>query len=280
MVAVAAELDAADSWARSGAMVLTGEAGGPPLPCPSAVLPARLVAAGAVFQMLAATTFGSTLALEPMALLGERAALTGHTRRGSIAVGGACEMVQAADGWIALNLARADDVALLPAWLDGDIDDASDVAGTVRAVGRRTTAELVARGAELGLALAAWPPSDEPVASPYVIDGARHGSPRLRPLGAEEGGPGQSQHKPDRSTPLLVVDLSSLWAGPLAGGLLAQAGAARGEGRGCAPRRRRASRDGTVLRLVECSQALHRHRLRRRRRHSGAAGVDRTRRHW
>ena len=85
-----------------------------------------LAAAGSVIQLLAATTFGTTLALDAMALLGERAALTGHTRHGSVAVGGACEMLRAADGWIALNLARADDVALLPAWLDGDIDDPAD----------------------------------------------------------------------------------------------------------------------------------------------------------
>jgi hypothetical protein len=204
-------------------MALTGEAEGPPLPCPSAVLPARLVAAGSVLQLLAATTFATTLVLDAMALLGERAALTGHTRRGSVAVGGACEMLRAADGWIALNLARADDVALLPAWLDGDIDDPADIAGTRRAVARRSTGALVARGAELGLALAAWPPAADPVASPYVIDGARDGSTRLRPTPADairRTDPGHG-----RAALPLVIDMSSLWAGPLTGGLLAQAGA-------------------------------------------------------
>src|SRR4051794_37662638 len=38
VVAVAAQFDAAESWARSGAMALTGEPGGAPLPSPSAVL--------------------------------------------------------------------------------------------------------------------------------------------------------------------------------------------------------------------------------------------------
>ncbi|HUP71917.1 MAG TPA: CoA transferase [Acidimicrobiales bacterium] len=225
VVDVAGHFDAAESWARSGAMALTGLAEGPPLPCPSAVLAARVVAAGSVIQLLAATTFGSTLALDPMALLGERAALTGHTRRGSVAVGGACEMLRAADGWIALNLARADDVALLPAWLDGDIDDPSDGAGTARAVGRRATSELVARGAELGLALASWPPAADPVSSPYVIDGWREGAARLRPIGADRGDPPESGHDRDRAVQPLVVDLSSLWAGPLASELMAQAGA-------------------------------------------------------
>ncbi|MEO5839929.1 MAG: CoA transferase [Acidimicrobiales bacterium] len=223
VVDVAAHLDGAEAWARSGAMALTGEAAGPPLGCPSAVLPARLIAAGSVVQLLAATTFGTTLALDPMALLGERAALTGHTRRGSVAVGGACEMVRAADGWIALNLARADDVALLPAWLDGDIDDAADIAGTQRAVARRSIAALVARGAELGLALGAWPAAADAVASPYVIDGTRRRTPRLRATPAEPGRRSEPARGRDRVP--LVLDLSSLWAGPLAGGLLAQAGA-------------------------------------------------------
>ena len=223
VVDVAAQCDAVEAWAGSGAMALTGEAGGPPLPCPSAELPARLAAAGAVIQLLAATTFGSTLVLDPLALLGERAALTGHTRRGSVAVGGACEMLRAADGWIALNLARADDVALLPAWLEADIDDPTDVAGTARSVGRRSTAELVARGAELGLALASWPPAVDPVASPYVIDGASRSTARLRPSRAEPRG-GEVPARGRRDGPL-VLDMSSLWAGPLAGGLLAEAGA-------------------------------------------------------
>ncbi|MEO8693109.1 MAG: CoA transferase [Acidimicrobiales bacterium] len=222
VVAVAAQFDGAEAWARSGAMALTGEAAGPARPCPSAVLPARLVAAGSVVQLLAATTFGATLALDSMALLGERAALTGHTRRGAVAVGGACEMLRARDGWIALNLARADDVALLPAWLDGDIDDALDVAGTRRAVAGRSTQALVARGAELGLALGAWPPGDDTVASPYVIDGTSRRAPRLRPP-TEPGA--RSEAARGRETVPLVLDLSSLWAGPLAGGLLARAGA-------------------------------------------------------
>ena len=166
VVDVAPRFDPAEAWARSGAMALTGATDGPPLPCPSPLLAARLVAAGSVIQLLAATTFGSALALDPLALLGERAALTGHTRRGSISVGGACEMLPAADGWIALNLARPDDVALLPAWLDGEIEHASDADGTRRAIGRRSSSELVARGAVLGLAVGAWPADREDVREP------------------------------------------------------------------------------------------------------------------
>ena len=133
VVDVAAHFDGADAWARSGAMALTGAIDGPPLPCPSATLAARLVAAGSVIRLLAANTFGSVLSLDSLALLGERAALTGHTRRGSVAVGGACEVLQAADGWIALNLARADDVALLGVDLAGEDLHEGGFAGAVGA---------------------------------------------------------------------------------------------------------------------------------------------------
>ena len=224
VVDVAAEFDATDAWARSGAMVLTGQADGPPLPCPFDALPTRVTAAGSVVQLLAATTFGVALPLDALALLGERAAITGYSRHGSIAVGGACEMVRSADGWIALNLPRADDLSLLPALLDGDIDDASDVVGMQHAIRRRSSADLVARGAELGLAIAAWSTAHDLAASPYVIDGARPRAPRLRPASVGTPGAGRARGHGDTHESI-VLDLSSLWAGPLAGGLLARAGA-------------------------------------------------------
>ena len=223
VVDVAPQFDPAGAWARSGAMALTGAPDGAPLPCPSPLLAARLVAAGSVIQLLAATTFGSALALDPLALLGERAALTGHTRRGSISVGGACEMLPCADGWIALNLARPDDVALLPAWLDGEIEHASDADGTRRAIGRRSSCDLVARGAVLGLAVGAWPDDGGDVVSPFVVDGTPAKATRLRPASSELPAPEGASALTDRDP--LVVDMTSLWAGPLAGGLLAQAGA-------------------------------------------------------
>ena len=217
VVSVDATFDATAAWAASGAMALTGSAFGPARACPSERLPVRVTAAGALVGLLAATTFATVVDLDAMALLGERAALTGHTRRGSLSVGGSCEMLRASDGWVALNLARADDVALLPAWLDAAIDDASDAAGMACAVAGRRAADLVARGAELGLALSSWPAANESVASPYVVDTAGRPTRRLRPSRAT--GAARVDRVP------LVLDLSSLWAGPLAGGLLAQAGA-------------------------------------------------------
>jgi hypothetical protein len=217
VVRVDAEFDAATAWADSGAMALSGPADGLPCASPAPVLPVRVTAAGALVRLLAATTFGTVVDFDAMALLGERAALTGHTRRGPVSVGGSCEMVRAADGWIALNLARADDVALLPAWLDAAIDDPADAIGMARAVGARRVADLVARGAELGLALTSWPGVDDDVTTPYLTDRAARATARLRP--ASPTAAARVERVP------LVLDVSSLWAGPLAGGLLAEAGA-------------------------------------------------------
>lgn len=58
-------------------------------------------------------------ALAPLGLdarvLGERAALLGLHRRCRTSPGGATRLIQASDGWVALSLARSDDVDLLPA---------------------------------------------------------------------------------------------------------------------------------------------------------------------
>ena len=94
---------------------------------------------------------------------------------------------------------------------DGDIDDPSDIAGTAHAVGRRETSSSW-RAGRARLALEAWPPADDPVASPYVIDGSRRG----RHDCADRCGQGDA---PRRDTTrsngaALVVDLSSLWGVP------------------------------------------------------------------
>lgn len=113
---------------------------------------------------------------------------------------GHCRLVRAGDGWMAVNLARPEDRETVPAWLERepDTDPWRMVEGTLPV---RSAHELAARAALLNLPVArvgergaAWP----------VLRGGRPGRGRL--------------HR--------VVDLSALWAGPLAGGLLAAAGAA------------------------------------------------------
>lgn len=117
---------------------------------------------------------------------------TGHSAKGG------CRFYRVRDGWVALNLARPDDRGLLPALLQDE--SPGDLAMMLRDHGE---AELVERGRMLGLAIAGmserWSPS--PV---EVLQRGFAKTPSNRPK---------------------VVDLSSLWAGPLCSRLLMHCGA-------------------------------------------------------
>ena len=178
-------------------MALTGSADGEPLAPPASLVPA----VSAMGDELAALTsaLGEAVELDATALLGERAAIAGLTRRGRCSCGGGTRLVRTLDGWLAIALPRPEDLELVPAWLGG-----TEVAAIV---GGRRTRPLVEAAIELGLAVAAVGERDAADGPPLRVDTCpRDRTPR--PLGE-----------------LLVVDLSSLWAGPLAGHLLALAGA-------------------------------------------------------
>jgi crotonobetainyl-CoA:carnitine CoA-transferase CaiB-like acyl-CoA transferase len=158
-------------------------------------------------QALAARAGTPALAaLDGAALLGEHAAVFGHVRRGRVSPGGSCRLLRAADRWIAVNLARADDIALLPAWL-GDGGPRDPWAFVEARVAGRPAEEVVARARLLGLP-AAVAIAPEPAAPPWLRIAAQ----------------GPAAPRPAARAPL-VVDLSSLWAGPLCGHLLRLAGA-------------------------------------------------------
>lgn len=125
---------------------------------------------------------------------------------GLVSPNGTCRLVRAADGWIAVNLPRTDDADLVPAWTGTDWG--APVWPSIAAAARtQTAATLVATGAELGLAVAR-------------LSEAQPGQPvAARPLAPVPVGPQAADHRPRR-----VLDLSTLWAGPLCAGLLAQAG--------------------------------------------------------
>ena len=213
---VAARLEhPALGWARSGAMLLTGRADEPPRLAPAPLA----TCAAAALDALRALAPKSRLALEAAgagargldgaALLGERAAYLGLARRGAISPGGSCRLLRAADGWIAVSLARDEDRALIPAWLEGGEASTSDPWDIVASrVAQRRAAEVVARARLLGLAVSEAG-SCAGVAPPWLRVAAR-GARRAAPL--------------EPSAPL-VRDLSTLWAGPLCGRLLALAGA-------------------------------------------------------
>ncbi len=195
---LAAEPDPVLDWASSGAMALGGWPEGPPIAAPSSLATAARGAA------LALAALAPQLAdLDGPALLGERAAFLGLGRQGLTSPGGACRLLRCADGWIALNLARADDWALLPAWLGGDTSDDPWRFAQQR-LAHRSVGAAVSRGRLLGLPVA-------PASAPRL----RPPSP-IRVLARGTQG---------ASDPPLVADLSSLWAGPLCAQLLSLAGA-------------------------------------------------------
>ncbi len=201
----ATQLVAADTrnepvlWAASGAQYLTREPHGMPLPSPA---PLATCAQGTWLAL--ATLSGGTLSpgFSAYQLLGERAATLGLQGRGTVSAGGACRLLDCADGQLALNLAREDDWHLLPAWLECPADDWETVAQTLL---NRPCAPMVARARLLGLAAAQSAPP-KPLRDWYK-------TARLVP-----------EAKPPRCPPL-VIDLSALWAGPLCTQLLGQMGA-------------------------------------------------------
>ena len=188
------------AWAASGAMALTGAAAGPPEICPA---PLASCADGALAALAAAA--GADLPFTGAQLLGERAAIAGLRRAGGISAGGGCRLLRSADGWIAVNLARPADWELLPAWFQHDVAPGWPSVGA--AVAEVPGAELVEQGRLLGLAVA-------PLAQP-----AGKGAAWCR-IAAE----GPVRRGPPAAPPL-VLDLTALWAGPLAGHLLHGLGA-------------------------------------------------------
>jgi hypothetical protein len=116
----------------------------------------------------------------------------------------ACRMFRAADDWLALNLARDDDRELVAAWLQREAAD--DPWETIqRAARTRPAAELLADAILLGLPAGrvgeiTAPNPDAPIAM---------------------GAPGRRRQE---EAPR-VVDMSALWAGPMCGAILAEAGA-------------------------------------------------------
>lgn len=190
------------AWARCGAMALTGAADGPPRLAPA---PLATAAATALRALARLSDSAPLAALDGAALLGEHAAAFGLSRRGRISAGGSCRLLPSVDGWLAVNLPRADDWRALPAWLDAATDsDWNDVAARVA---ERPAAELLERAWLLGL----------PVAEAREPCGADVPWCRCEALG-------EARPRPPQARPL-VLDLSAVWAGPLCTHLLEQAGA-------------------------------------------------------
>ena len=135
-------------------------------------------------------------------MIAGRAALLGLDPPTRISSGGATRLLAAADGWCALTLSRPEDLEAVPALLElSEVDDPwTSVAAA--AIGR-PVADFVGRARLLDLPAATL--GEVAAAEPTVT---QHNPPSTRSI-----------------RDLLVVDLSSMWAGPLCGRLLAAAGA-------------------------------------------------------
>lgn len=222
-------------WERSGVMGLTGPSNGPACPAPGDQA-AGLAAAAAVIALLSGLGSGPRVCLDGPALAGERAALAGLTRQGRRSVGGTCRLLPSADGWVAVNLARPSDHELLAAWIGRTIH--GDPWPTVaRHVAGQPGWSAVATAQELGLpaGLGATPEdaADDEQArarcqsfpmAPFLDSGRPS---RVRPAAALDSLDrlGQVSARARPVTDALVVDLSALWAGPLATSILQAAGA-------------------------------------------------------
>ncbi|WP_135451532.1 CoA transferase [Mycobacterium sp. DL99] len=136
-------------------------------------------------------------------LLTGRAALLDIAPRGQVSAGGATRLLATRDGWCALTLSRPDDVAAVPALLQQDSVKPDPWQAIRSWAAVNSAAEVADRARLLGL----------PVA---VLDETAPASPVVSSLGPGRTGP---------MAEMLVADLSSMWAGPLCGQLLARAGA-------------------------------------------------------
>ena len=190
-------------WARSGAMWVTGRAGGPPLACDGA--PAEQVTDD-LRRLAAIGTLAPGVASERLPdvrLLGERAAMMGLVRQGPSSAGGACRLLPADDGWVAVSLPRPTDLETLPALIEGVVEE--PWADLARWVASAPAHAVVARATLLGVAAAAVPAAPQAPRRPSVV----------RTVGGSRA----------RGRRPRVLDLSSLWAGPLCAHLLGLMGA-------------------------------------------------------
>ena len=174
----------------------------------------RFQVAVGVLDGLVATVGGPEGGPSALSLLTERARMLGHSGWGSWSAGTSCRLVRCADGWLAVNLPREDDLQAVPALL-GVEPEGDAWSQLVAGVRTREADGVVDRGQLLGMPVAAvplvWTADDQRRARGST---GRAAGTLMADVGA-------------RSWPKvpLVVDLTSLWAGPLAGMYLARAGA-------------------------------------------------------
>ena len=173
---------------------------------------------------LAAATGSNALArLDGTTLLCERAMLNGMTIPGRTSAGGGCRLLDSVGDTVALNLARPTDRELLPALFEADDLDTDNDEAIAARIARSEAAALVTRGRSMGLAIASEREMLEYRAAASA--GVGRATQGIELLDAcVELVAGSPAVTPVRHAPR-IVDLSALWAGPLAAHLLWLAGA-------------------------------------------------------
>jgi CoA transferase family III len=189
--------DVVRDWGDSGLAHLTGLPDGPPDFSRAALLArAREVTADLGRRI--------GIELDAAALLTGRAAQLGLSRSGRVSAGGATRLLRTGDGWAAIALARPGDVDDVPAMLEHEIAPGDTWPAIERWAATRSADEVVGRARLLDLPAA-------------VLGETTAGPPVVRRVGATTS--------PRQASDLLVADMSSMWAGPLCGRILAWSGA-------------------------------------------------------
>lgn len=147
---------------------------------------------------------GTGVSVDVVEVLTGRARLLGTAPAGRVSAGGATRLLRTADGWCAITLSRDDDLAAVPAMIEVDHALVDPWPMVRHWSSTRSAVAVVERAGLLDIPAAAL---GETVAA----------APRVTTLGVKGG--------PRRADGLLVADLTSMWAGPLCGQLLARAGA-------------------------------------------------------
>ncbi len=178
------------AWQRSALQAVTG-----------LVMPIPLAshADGALMALKAISPKSDTLPMYGSQLLGERARLRGIKCEESMTAGGQGRLLETRDGRIALNLVRDDDWDLMPAWLEKNVTCWPEIESRLL---EKTASHWVERGVEMGLAIALEALAVKP--KTWFSKQVFKSKTTCRPV---------------------IVDLSSLWAAPLASSLLSMSGA-------------------------------------------------------
>jgi len=154
---------------------------------------------GALLALKAISQNISKLPICGSQLLGERARIMGLKSKKRKTAGGKGRLIDTDDGCIALNLVRDSDWDLIPAWLEADVSNWADLKSIAK---KLSTNHLLSRAIDMGLAVGKVSIPNKP----------------KRWFSFKE------YSKANIKKPL-ILDLSSLWAGPLGSSLLGLTGA-------------------------------------------------------